>query len=49
MIVTEKDLNTKWLLMFHNCKDVRRAKAEVLEHFNKESDDGHEWSEQNIY
>lgn len=36
MIVTEKELDTKWLLMFRNCKDVKRAKAEVLEHFNKD-------------
>ena len=49
MIVTEKDLDTKWLLMFRNCKDVERAKAEVLEHFNKETNDEYEWSEQDIY
>ena len=49
MIVTEKELDTKWLLMFRNCKDVKRAKAEVLEHFNKEPDDEYEWSEQDIY
>ena len=49
MIVTKKELDTKWLLMFRNCKDVKRAKAEVLEHFNKEPDDEYEWSEQDIY
>ena len=49
MIVTEKDLDTKCLLMFRYCKDVKRAKAEVLERFGKESDDGYEWSEQDIY
>ena len=49
MIVTEKDLDTKWLLMFRYCKDVKSAKAEVVEHFSKASDDGYEWSEQDIY
>lgn len=49
MIVTEKELDTKWLLMFRYCKDVKRAKAEVLEHFSKEPYDGYEWSEQDIY
>ena len=49
MIVTEKELDTKWLLMFRNCKDVKRAKAEVLERFGKDSYDGYEWSEQDIY
>ena len=35
--------------MLRYCKDVKRAKAEVLDSFSKEPGNGYEWSEQDIY
>ena len=49
MIITKKDLDTKWQQMFRHCKDSEAAKAEVLALFSVESDDEHQWSGQDIY
>lgn len=49
MILTSKDLDTKLANLFLNCKDVEAAKAEILALFSEEPDDGHLWTEQDIY
>ena len=49
MIVTRKDLDTKWRALFLQCKNPEAAKEEILSIFLQEPDGVHEWSEQDIY
>lgn len=49
MILSRDDLDKKWWTFFRNCKDSESAKAEILALFSEEPDDGHEWSEQDIF
>ena len=49
MMITREDPDGKWWSLFLHCKNSRAAKAEILALFSKESDDEHEWSEQDIY
>lgn len=49
MILTKEYLDTKWSEIFRYCRKPETAIAEVLLLFSEESDDEHEWSEQDIY
>ncbi len=49
MILTKDDLDRDWRWMFLHCKDTAAAKEEILALFSEEHDDGHQWSEQDIY
>ena len=49
MILSRKELDTKLAALFLHCKDAEAAKTEILELFSEEPDDGHQWTEQDIY
>ena len=49
MTITREDLDNKRQSLFLYCKDHEAAKAEILELFSQDSNDEHEWSEQDIY
>ncbi len=49
MTLTKKDLDTKWQMLFRDCKKPESAKAEILKLFSEEPDDKYTWSEQDIY
>ena len=49
MTITRVDLENRWQSLFLRCKDPEAAKAEILELFSQESNNEHEWSEQDIY
>jgi hypothetical protein len=49
MTLTKKDLDTKWQMLFRDCKKPESAKAEILKLFSEEHDDKYTWSEQDIY
>ena len=49
MTLTSCLLDTKYKWWFHNKRNTEQAKQEILSIFSKESDDLHEWSEQDIY
>ena len=49
MTITRKELDTKWWLMFGQYKNPETAQAEILALFSEETDDEHQWTEQDIY
>ena len=49
MILTKKELDTKWSEMFRYCRESEAAKADVLLLFSEEPNAKHKWSEQDIY
>ena len=49
MTLTRKLLDTKYSWWFYNKRNVEQAKQEILELFSEESDEVHEWTEQDIY
>ncbi len=49
MTITRYDLNNKYAAWFYNAKNSEKAKHEILKLFSNEPDDGHVWTEQDIY
>lgn len=49
MILTRKLLDTKYAWWFHCKRNAEQAKQGILNQFSQEPDDGHEWTEQDIY
>ena len=49
MTLTRKMLNTRYAWWFHGKRNAEEAKEEILNQFSQEPDDGHEWTEQDIY
>ena len=49
MTLTRKMLDTRYAWWFHGKRNIEQAKEEILNQFNQEPDDGHEWTEQDIY
>lgn len=47
-MLTRDELDSKWSALFLHCNDSDTVKAEVLALFAEESDDEHEWSQQDI-
>ena len=49
MTLTREMLDNQYAWWFHGKRNTEQAKEEILNQFNREPDDGHEWTEQDIY
>lgn len=49
MTLTIEILNTQYARWFHGKRNAEQVKEEILRIFSQEPDDGHEWTEQDIY
>ena len=49
MTLTRKMLDSWYAWWFHNKRNTEQAKEEILSQFSQEPDEGHEWTEQDVY
>lgn len=49
MTLTRKMLDSWYAWWFHGKRNTEQAKEEILSQFSQEPDEGHEWTEQDIY
>lgn len=49
MTITEPELDAKYADWFRGKRNTAQAKREILQQFSTEPDDGHQWTEQDVY
>ena len=49
MTITESELETKYADWFRGKQNTAQAKCEILQQFSAKPDDGHQWTEQDVY
>ena len=49
MTLTRKLLDSRYAWWFHGKRNTEQAKEDILSQFSQEPDEGHEWTEQDVY
>ena len=49
MTLTREMLDNQYAWWFHSKRSTEQAKEEILSQFSQEPDEGHEWTEQDVY
>ena len=49
MTLTREMLDNQYAWWFHSKRNTEQAKEEILSQFSQEPDEGHEWTEQDVY